>query len=123
MANNRVYLLCDICELDDSALVDDCVFVFAAHDPSTFAAVLDQWLQDHQHGCMEGQHLHVRYERETRDDHGRDFSMPCVTCGHPIELRHIAGVWEMLPHYECDRPTVNMICDNPRRLGVIASES
>ena len=77
MANNRVYLVCDICGADEGTSFTDCAFYFAKYYPSsgwytsgqgsredgaTFSEQLDTWLDMHKLPDMLGQFLRLMYE-------------------------------------------------------------
>ena len=52
------------------------------------------------------------------------FRFDCQTCGHVIEIRQFpGGDMEVLPHYYCDRPTISVVCQHPRKLGVISGRT
>lgn len=52
----------------------------------------------------------------------RQFLLICRTCGKPLYLIPIEdglGHYEMQHDTACEKPVVEMICHNPRKLGVI----
>ena len=58
------------------------------------------------------------------------FAFVCETCGESAILTQTAGggEWEGMPiihieHVGCNLPTLTMMTDNPRKLGIITGES
>lgn len=48
----------------------------------------------------------------------------CQTCGHPIVFWKLGtDDWTIEPHLTCEKPTASMQTHNPRKLGVITSET
>lgn len=97
MANNRMYLICGRCCIDEDKTLEESILYLAKYYPQggwpplhTTLESMNIFMKQHSHATLLGQEIRIAYEGELFDDaHGKQEILKAVQNGMANTVRNI----------------------------------